>query len=31
MGIKVLRTHQPEGPYFLGGSSFGGVIAFEIP
>jgi thioesterase domain-containing protein/acyl carrier protein len=28
--IKVLRTVQPEGPYFLGGWSFGGLVAFEM-
>ncbi|MFN6567373.1 amino acid adenylation domain-containing protein [Dendronalium sp. ChiSLP03b] len=28
--IKEIRTLQPEGPYLLGGHSFGGVIAFEM-
>ncbi|MEH1872395.1 non-ribosomal peptide synthetase [Nostoc sp.] len=28
--INEIRTLQPEGPYFLGGHSFGGVIAFEM-
>ena len=28
--IEVLRVRQPEGPYFLGGSSSGGIIAFEM-
>ncbi|MDZ8261973.1 SDR family NAD(P)-dependent oxidoreductase [Nostoc sp. ChiQUE01b] len=28
--IEALRTVQPEGPYFLGGSSFGGTLAFEM-
>jgi aspartate racemase len=28
--IKEMQTLQPEGPYFLGGSSFGGLAAFEI-
>lgn len=28
--IKALRLLQPEGPYFLGGSSFGGTLAFEM-
>jgi len=28
--IEVLRVRQPEGPYFLGGSSFGGMVAFEM-
>jgi thioesterase domain-containing protein len=28
--IDGIRAVQPRGPYFLGGHSFGGVIAFEI-
>ncbi len=28
--INEIRTLQPEGPYFLGGGSSGGVIAFEM-
>jgi amino acid adenylation domain-containing protein len=28
--IKEIRSVQPEGPYFLGGYSFGGIVAFEI-
>jgi len=28
--IEIIKTLQPEGPYFLGGLSFGGVIAFEM-
>ncbi len=28
--IHALKTIQPEGPYFLGGHSFGGQVAFEI-
>jgi thioesterase domain-containing protein len=28
--IKDIRTVQPEGPYLLGGYSFGGIIAFEM-
>ncbi|VEN73212.1 conserved hypothetical protein [Candidatus Desulfarcum epimagneticum] len=28
--IEIMKTHQPEGPYILGGFSFGGVIAFEM-
>nr|MBW4690048.1 AMP-binding protein [Komarekiella atlantica HA4396-MV6] len=28
--IKEIQTLQPNGPYFLGGYSFGGVIAFEM-
>lgn len=28
--IKEIQTIQPEGPYYLGGASFGGLAAFEI-
>jgi len=28
--IKEIGTIQPEGPYFLGGYSFGGLVAFEM-
>ncbi|MEG4499157.1 beta-ketoacyl synthase N-terminal-like domain-containing protein [Microcoleus sp. F10-C6] len=28
--IEAVRVKQPEGPYFLGGSSFGGTVAFEM-
>ncbi|MCR8844952.1 amino acid adenylation domain-containing protein [Paenibacillus sp. SC116] len=28
--IQAIRTIQPQGPYYLGGWSFGGVIAYEI-
>ncbi|MDF0552097.1 beta-ketoacyl synthase N-terminal-like domain-containing protein [Kamptonema sp. UHCC 0994] len=28
--IEAVRIRQPEGPYFLGGSSFGGTVAFEM-
>ncbi len=28
--IKALRVVQPQGPYFLGGSSFGGTVAYEM-
>ena len=28
--IEALHVLQPEGPYFLGGSSFGGTVAFEM-
>lgn len=28
--VKALRSVQPHGPYRLGGSSFGGVVAFEM-
>jgi thioesterase domain-containing protein/acyl carrier protein len=28
--IEALRTKQPEGPYFLGGWSLGGLIAYEM-
>ena len=28
--IKEIQTVQPQGPYFLGGYSFGGLVAFEM-
>jgi amino acid adenylation domain-containing protein len=28
--IKEMRELQPEGPYFIGGRSLGGVVAFEM-
>jgi len=28
--VRVVRSFQPTGPYFLGGWSMGGVIAFEM-
>ena len=28
--IAAMREVQPSGPYFLGGHSFGGVVAFEM-
>lgn len=28
--IKEIRELQPEGPYCLGGSSFGGLVAYEM-
>ncbi|MGH9943004.1 MAG: non-ribosomal peptide synthetase [Pyrinomonadaceae bacterium] len=28
--VTEIRKLQPEGPYFIGGASFGGVIAFEM-
>jgi amino acid adenylation domain-containing protein len=28
--IQEIRSVQPQGPYFLGGYSFGGAIAFEM-
>ena len=28
--LEEVRTIQPEGPYFLGGYSFGGTVAFEM-
>ena len=28
--IDEIRTVQPEGPYFLGGHSMGGVVAYEM-
>ena len=28
--IEEIRTVQPKGPYYLGGHSFGGLVAFEM-
>jgi thioesterase domain-containing protein len=28
--VREIRAFQPKGPYFLGGSSFGGTVAFEM-
>jgi amino acid adenylation domain-containing protein len=28
--IADLRTHQPHGPYLLGGYCFGGIVAYEM-
>ncbi len=28
--LMAMRVHQPAGPYYVGGSSFGGLVAFEI-
>ncbi|MGH9901783.1 MAG: thioesterase domain-containing protein, partial [Pyrinomonadaceae bacterium] len=28
--IREMRRLQPEGPYFFGGGSFGGLVSFEI-
>lgn len=28
--ISEIQTLQPEGPYFLGGNSMGGIVAFEM-
>jgi amino acid adenylation domain-containing protein len=28
--VKEIRSVQPQGPYFLGGYSFGGMVAFEM-
>lgn len=28
--VEALLAHQPEGPYLLGGHSFGGVVSYEI-
>ncbi len=28
--VDAVLATQPEGPYFLGGSSFGGLVAFEM-
>jgi amino acid adenylation domain-containing protein len=28
--LKEIRQFQPQGPYYLGGSSFGGLVAYEM-
>ncbi|MEW6510866.1 MAG: amino acid adenylation domain-containing protein [Bacteroidota bacterium] len=28
--VREIREFQPTGPYYLGGSSFGGMVAFEM-
>jgi phthiocerol/phenolphthiocerol synthesis type-I polyketide synthase E len=28
--IEIIRSVQPQGPYLLGGSSFGGIVAYEM-
>ena len=28
--LKEIRAFQPQGPYYIGGSSFGGTVAYEI-
>jgi amino acid adenylation domain-containing protein len=28
--LQVIRETQPHGPYYLGGESFGGLVAYEI-
>lgn len=28
--VEALRALQPEGPYFLAGASYGGIVAFEM-
>ena len=28
--VQEIREFQPDGPYHLGGSSFGGLVAFEV-
>ena len=28
--VEAIREHRPEGPYCLGGLSFGGTVAFEV-
>ena len=28
--IQEIRAFQPRGPYYIGGSSFGGLVAFEM-
>lgn len=30
LSIQALRTLQTAGPYYLGGSSFGGILAYEM-
>ncbi len=28
--LALIRTKQPVGPYYLGGASFGGIVAYEM-
>lgn len=28
--VEIIRQHQPEGPYRIGGVSFGGIVAYEV-
>jgi amino acid adenylation domain-containing protein len=28
--LQIIRAQQPHGPYFIGGYSFGGVMAYEV-
>jgi amino acid adenylation domain-containing protein len=28
--LQAIRAHQPQGPYYLSGWSFGGMVAFEM-
>ena len=28
--LKAIAKVQPNGPYMIGGASFGGIVAFEI-
>jgi thioesterase domain-containing protein len=28
--LKEVRAFQPQGPYYIGGSSFGGLVAYEM-
>lgn len=28
--LEAIRKHQPHGPYYLAGESFGGVVAYEM-
>jgi len=28
--VREMRAVQARGPYFLGGSSYGGIVAFEM-
>jgi len=28
--IRIMETHQPDPPYYIGGASMGGMVAFEM-
>ena len=28
--VEAIRRHQPQGPYYLAGLCFGGIVAFEV-
>ena len=30
INLREIRAVQPKGPYFIGGHSFGGIVAFEM-